>query len=233
MAKHKDFIITAEVRTDKGKNDSRRLRVAGKVPLTIYGGGEPAVSVAAPLAQLAAVLRSESGANTIFNIDFDGKSTEVMFVDRQIDPLKSRLIHADLKRIVRGEKLEITIPLHLEGIPFGVKTEGGVLDQVAHEIQVRCSPRDIPEAIHADVTELKASEVLHVKDIKIDDKLEVLSDPETVVAIIKIISQADLDESLISQVEPIASEANDAGMDPQTDDAEQSSESKKTDSDKK
>src|SRR4051812_24971731 len=115
-------IVKAEKRENSGKGFARRLRVAGKVPLTIYGGGEAAVSAAANLSDLAAILRSESGPNTLFSLDIEGAgATDVIFQDRQIDPLKGRLLHADLRRFSKGEKIEVMVALHFVGEPEGVK----------------------------------------------------------------------------------------------------------------
>src|SRR5919112_1806811 len=119
MAERKEITLRAELRAGRGKNDARRLRARGLVPLTIYGGeGEP-VAAAAPLAELAAILRSGAGHNAIFTLDVEGVGpAEVMFHDRQIDPVRSRLIHADLKRLVKGQKIEVTVPIHLVGEPI-------------------------------------------------------------------------------------------------------------------
>jgi large subunit ribosomal protein L25 len=207
--------VQAEAREGRGKNDSRRMRAEGKVPVTIYGGGGESVSATAKLSDLAAIIRSHGGANTIFSIAIEGMdTTDVMFHDRQIHPVKGRLIHADLKRIVRGQKLEITVPLHFEGEAIGVTRDGGILDQTTHELQVRCLPRDIPDQITADISGLEINDVMHVKDIKADDKLEILTDPEAVVATIKFISDAQLEESLTSQVEVAEPEViNDSASD--------------------
>ena len=115
---------------------------------------------------LAAILRSESGRNTIFTIDIEGVgASEVMFHDRQIDPVRGRLIHADLTRLVKGQKIEVTVPLHLVGEPVGVREEQGVLEQIIREIEIRCEPREIPDAIDVDVSNLDVHDVLHVSDI--------------------------------------------------------------------
>ena len=112
MAEKKEIIVKATHREGRGKNDSRRARRAGQVPVTIYGGEGEAVAALAPLSELAAILRSDTGRNTIFTLDVDGVgAAEVMFIDRQIDPVRSRLIHADFKRLVKGEKIEATVPL--------------------------------------------------------------------------------------------------------------------------
>ena len=190
MAERKEFSIKAERREGRGKNDARRLRANGKVPLTIYGGEGEAVSAAASLAELATILRTESGHNTIFTLDVDGEgATEVMFLDRQIDPIRGRLVHADLRRLVRGQKIEVTVPLHLTGEPVGVTEGGGVLEQMVREIEIRVRPRDIPDAINLDVSNLGVHDVLHVSDIPADEHMEILSDPETVLATVGIVRE--------------------------------------------
>ena len=129
MAEKKVFRIQAKQRQGRGKNDARRTRREGMVPITVYGGGGETVAAVAPLSELAAILRSEAGRNTIFTIDVDGLGeSEVMFHDRQIDPVKGRLMHADLTRLVKGQKIEVTVPLHLIGEPYGVKEKQGVLE---------------------------------------------------------------------------------------------------------
>ena len=194
MAERKEITIRAEQRQGRGKNDARRLRRNGLVPLTVYGGEGEAVAVAAPLTDLAAILRSETGHNTIFTLDVAGVgAAEVMFYDRQIDPVRGRLVHADLKRLVRGQKIEVTVPLHLLGEPAGVREQGGVLEQVVRQIEIRCRPRDIPEAINIDVTHLGVHDVLHVSDIPTDENIEIVEAPETVVATVGIVRDEPLE----------------------------------------
>jgi large subunit ribosomal protein L25 len=170
------------------------------VPITIYGGEGEAVSAVAPLRDLAAILRSDSGYNSIFTVDVEGVgASEVMFHDRQIDPVRSRLVHADLKRLVKGQKIEVTVPLHLEGEPFGVREEEGVLEQLIREIEIRCDPRNIPDAINVDVTELKAHEVLHVSDIPVDENIEILNDPETAIATVGIVREEPVEAPAVEE----------------------------------
>src|SRR4030095_4499013 len=176
MAEKKDFKVQAKVREGRGKNDARRARRDGMVPITVYGGGAETVAAVAPARDLAAILRSESGRNTIFTIDVEGiGASEVMFHDRQIDPVKGRLIHADLTRLVKGQKIEVTVPLHLSGEPIGVKEKQGVLEQIIREIDVRCDPRDIPDSIDIDVSNLDVHDTLHVSDIKVSEGVEILT----------------------------------------------------------
>jgi large subunit ribosomal protein L25 len=190
MAERKEITVRAELRAGRGKNDSRRLRARGFVPLTIYGGeGEP-VAAAAPLAELAAILRSGAGHNAIFTLDVDGVGpSEVMFLDRQIDPVRSRLIHADLRRLVRGQEIEVSVRLELEGEPEGVREGEGVLEQLLREVEVRCRPSIIPDFISVDVSNLGAHEVLHVSDIRVDEGIAILTDPETAVATVAVVRE--------------------------------------------
>src|SRR6185503_3554783 len=161
-AEKKEFRIRATQRQGRGKNDARRARREGMVPITVYGGGAETVAAVAPARDLAAILRSESGRNTIFTIEVDGVGeSEVMFHERQIDPIKGRLIHADLTRLVKGQKIEVTVPLRLVGEPIGVKEQQGVLEQIIREIDVRCEPREIPDSIDVDVSNLDVHDTLH------------------------------------------------------------------------
>src|SRR6476660_8277707 len=170
MADKKEFKIQAKQRDGRGKNDARRARRDGMVPITVYGGGAETLAAVAPLRDLAAILRSESGRNTIFTIDVEGVGTsEVMFHERQIDPVRGRLIHADLTRLVKGQKIEVTVPLHLEGEPIGVKESQGVLEQILRQLEIRCEPRSIPDVITADVSHLDVHDLLHVSDLRVDE----------------------------------------------------------------
>ncbi len=190
MAEQKDITVRAKTRAGRGKNDARRARREGMVPISVYGGEGGGVTALAPLRDLAAILRSESGRNTIFTLDIEGVgSSEVMFHERQIDPVRGRLIHADLTRLVKGQKIEVTVPLHLVGEPVGVREEQGVLEQIIREIEVRCEPREIPDVINVDVSNLGVHDVLHISDIPIDERIEILNPPETVIATVGIIKE--------------------------------------------
>ena len=207
MAEREEITVRAQLRRGRGKNDAGRLRREGMVPLTLYGGGGESVSAAAPLSELAAILRSDTGHNTIFTLDIEGVGpSEVLFLDRQLDPVRGRLIHADLRRLVRGEKIEVTVALRLDGEPLGVKEEGGILEQLLREVEIRCAPREIPEAIHADVSGLRVHEVLHVSDLRVGENIEVLTDPEMAVATVAVVRE--------EQVEPPAT-AEEEGAEPE------------------
>jgi len=115
-----------------------------------------------------------------------------MFADRQIDPVRSRLIHADFKRLVKGEKIEATVRLRLVGEPIGVREQSGVLEQIVRNIEIRCEPRDIPEVIEVDVTNLGVHDVLHISDIPADEKIEILEDANAVIATVGIVKEEEV-----------------------------------------
>jgi large subunit ribosomal protein L25 len=197
------IVVKAEKREDRGKNVSRRLRADGKVPVIVYGGGGEAVAVAAELKDLAAILRTDAGVNTVFSLDIDGEGVnDVLFQDRQIDPVRGRLIHADLRRIAKGEKMEMTVPIHLVGEAEGLKEEGAVLSQAMREIKVLCEPALAPESIDVDIAGLAVGHSLHVSDLKVGKGIEIHEAPETVVASIVIIKEVELEPQVAEGVEP-------------------------------
>lgn len=179
------------------------MRAIGNVPVVIYGGGTESVAATASLAELAAVLRSDTGVNTVFSLDIEGDGVhDVIFQDRQIDPLRGRLIHADLRRFARGEKIEMTVQIHLIGTPKGLEVEGAVLSQAMREIKVLCEPKNTPESIDIDVTELDAGHSLHVSDLKVGEGIEIHENPETVVASIVTVKEEVLEPQIEEGAEP-------------------------------
>lgn len=197
------FVVNAQVRGERGKNDARRLRVEGKVPVVVYGGGSESVAAAASLSELAAVIRSDSGINSVFSLNIEGDGVhDVIFQDRQIDPVKGRLIHADLRRFSKGEKIEMTVPIHLTGKAAGLDEPGAVLTQAMRDIKVLCEPANTPDFIEVDVTNLEAGHAIHVSDVKVGGGIEIHEDPETVVAAISIVSEASLEPQLDAGAEP-------------------------------
>ena len=196
------FVIKAVKRETGGKNVNRRLRAEGKIPVVVYGGGTESFGATAELKELAAVLRSDAGVNSVFSLDIEGDVNDVIFQDRQIDPVRGRLIHADLRRFAKGEKIEMTVPIHLLGHPKGSEEEGAVLSQAMREIKVLCEPANTPDSIEADVSDLDAGHSLHVSDLKVGAGIEIHEAPDTVIASIVIVKEADLEPQLEEGAEP-------------------------------
>ena len=197
------IVVKAEKKETGNKNSNRRLRAEGKIPVIVYGGGVENVAAVAELKDLAAILRTETGVNTVFSLEVEGVGpSDVIFQDRQIDPLMGRLIHADLRRIAKGEKIEMTIPIHLVGEAKGLQEEGAVLSQALHGIKALVEPAKVPDFIEADVTDVEAGHSLHISDIKFPAGVEVHEAPETVVASIVVVREEELEPQLEEGAEP-------------------------------
>ena len=197
-------IVKAEKRETRGKNTNRRLRIEGKIPVVVYGGGSESLAATAELKDLAAILRTDTGVNTVFGLDIDGIGVnDVIFQDRQIDPIRGRLIHADLRRFAKGEKIEMTVPIHLNGHPESLKEEGAVLTQAMREIKVLCEPANTPDSIDVDISELTAEHAIHVSDLKVGEGIEIHESPESVVASIVIVKEVELEPQIEEGAEPM------------------------------
>src|SRR5688572_30123454 len=197
------IVVKAEKREEQGKNVNRRLRAEGKVPVVVYGGGTQSVAAVAELQDLAAILRTDTGVNTVFSLDIPVEGVnDVIFQDRQIDVIRGRLIHADLRRFARGEKIEMTVPIHLLGEPEALKEEGAVLTQALREIKVLCEPANTPDSIDVDVTGLTSEHAVHVSDLKVGEGIEIHEAPETVVASIVIVKEVELEPQVEAGAEP-------------------------------
>jgi large subunit ribosomal protein L25 len=178
-------VVAATPREGKfNKNAARRVRVQGKIPAVVYGAKEPALAIELDPKQMLRILHSESGHNSIFDLEVAGSSakTKVMIVDWQYEPIKDRLIHIDLKRIAMDKSMKVEVPILLQGVPVGVKLGGGILDQVLREVEIECLPSDIPSHIDVDVSNLAFGDVLRISDLPHGGKFKFLGDESSTVA---------------------------------------------------
>ena len=182
-------VVVAKPREGKfNKNAARRVRVAGKIPAVLYGAGHDAVAVEVDPKQISQILFSETGHNTIFDVEVAGvPAAKAMIVDWQREPLKDQLIHIDMKRIALDKTLRVSVRVKLLGVPVGVKTSGGILDQVMREVEIECLPAYIPNHIDVDVSNLELFASLRVSDLPHSDKMKYLTaEDATVVHVISI-----------------------------------------------
>src|ERR1700722_18079835 len=177
-------VVVAKPREGKfTKNAARRVRVAGKIPAVLYGSGHNAVAIEVDPKQISRILFSESGHNTIFDVEVAGTpAAKAMIVDWQREPIKDQLIHIDLKRIALDKVLRVHVRVKLLGIPVGVKTQGGILDQVLREVEIECLPADIPSHIDVNVSNLGLGASIRVADLPRESKLKILTDENATVA---------------------------------------------------
>jgi large subunit ribosomal protein L25 len=177
------IIVQGAPRTQRGKNEARRLRVTGSVPATLYGGKGQVVSLAVNTKQVTAILRSETGHNTLFQVEFGGKQEPAIVKDWQVDPVTGRLLHVDLMRVAMDVRMRVTVPVHTFGDPSGVKVQGGVYEIVVREVEVECLPADIPTEFKVDVSGLALNQSLRAGDLPMDkNKIKLITDPNAVLA---------------------------------------------------
>jgi large subunit ribosomal protein L25 len=177
------IIVEGAPRDTRGKNEARRLRVAGRVPATLYGGKGETLALAVNTKQVSAILRSESGHNTLFQVDLGGKQEPAIVKDWQVDPVSGKLLHVDLLRIAMDVRMRVKVPVHTFGEPSGVKVQGGVYEVVLREVEVECLPADIPTEFRADVSTLALNQSLRAGDLPLDkNKIKLLTDPQSVIS---------------------------------------------------
>jgi large subunit ribosomal protein L25 len=168
-------------REQLGKNSARKTRAAGMIPGVVYGHDEDPIPVALDAREFQLAMGKHRGGNAIVNLAVNGGEYTALIREVQYDPLTHGILHLDFHHISLTEMVEVSVPVHLNGLPVGVKDGGGVLELITREIEVRCLPTAIPPAIELDVTHLNIGDSLHVSAISIPD-VEILVAPEVTLA---------------------------------------------------
>ena len=169
------FEITAEIREDKGKGASRRLRrLADQVPAILYGGDRAPTPLTLIRKDLEHALENEAFYSHILTIKVGDDTQKAILKDLQRHPAKDRVMHADFMRVSDNVKIKVHVPLHFlnEDTCFGVKTEGGMIQHSATDIEVLTLPGDMPEYIEVDMLELKVGDIVHLSDITLPEGVE-------------------------------------------------------------
>ncbi|MEM9323335.1 MAG: 50S ribosomal protein L25/general stress protein Ctc [Pseudomonadota bacterium] len=195
--------LVAELREDQGKGASRRLRREGKVPAILYGAGRPPRAISLQHNKLIRALEDESFYSSVLNIKVGDKNQETILKDVQRHPAKPQILHIDLQRIVAGEAIRMSVPVHFlnEESAVGVKTQGGILNKMLNEVDVQCLPKDLPEYLEIDVAELEIGGLLNLSDLKLPKGVELIdlshgeeSDNKPLVQIVKSRAVVEEDE---------------------------------------
>jgi large subunit ribosomal protein L25 len=203
--------LEAQPREAGTKNHARRVRREGKIPGVVYGAGKDSLPVSVDPRHVLRILRSDSGHNTIFDLALHGgEKTKAMIVDWQYEPIKGHLLHIDLKRIAMDRALKVSVPIVLQGVAEGVKTEGGILEQMLREVEIECLPGDIPGHIDVDISHLTFGKVLRVSDLPHNPKLKFLSDANQPVAHVTSVK-----EEVVVTPEAVAAEAGAVPAEPE------------------
>jgi large subunit ribosomal protein L25 len=152
-------------------------------PAVVYGAEKDSLAVAVSPKEVNRILHSGTGKNTIFNLSVrDGETTPVMIIDWQNDPVKSNLLHVDLKRIDLTKRITVKIPVHTAGEPKGVKLQGGLLELITRDVEIDCLPDEIPDQFTLDITELMIGQSVRASDVPMRGSMKLVSSPELVLA---------------------------------------------------
>ena len=153
--------------SEQGKGASRRLRRSGKVPAILYGGHQEPKQLILDHQNLLTLLVNEKFFSTILQLKIDGQPQAAILKDVQRHPAKNQVLHMDLQRVLENEKIRMTIPLHFKGAAGspGVKTQGGIVSHLLNDVEVSCLPKDLPEFLEVDMSEMNMNDMKRLSDI--------------------------------------------------------------------
>ena len=180
--------LNAETREGVRKGPNRRLRATGRVPAVLYGKDHEPTLLSVDAREAERLFQQISVENTIIEIKVKGDSSKIQALVRevQVGAVRPDLVHIDFYKVQAGVKLEVEIPIELVGVPNGVRQDGGILEQVIHEVPVRCLPDQIPESIQVDVTALNINDSLHISDLKVAEGIEILMDADRTLCVVQV-----------------------------------------------
>ena len=180
--------LQAQKREGTGKGVARQLRLAGRVPAVLYGRELETMHLSLDGHEAEHLFRSISVDNTIVSLKVEGEKQpfETLVREIQTHPWRPGMLHVDFLRIQAGVAVDLEVPVHLEGIPAGVRLGGGVLEQIIHELPVRCIPSKIPESFILDVTHMELNQSLHVSDIPLEEGIEIRIDGDQTICAVAV-----------------------------------------------
>lgn len=195
--------IKTERRERYGKNESRRIRREGMLPVILYGPNTKSIPLIMDKKDVFRILKSESGENTLFKVAFDSEKCDVMIKELQQDVVSDQILHVDLIQIALDKKIRVTVPLVLVGDAVGVKAEGGFVDFMTREFEIECLPKDIPEHIAVNISELHLNQSIKVEDIPEVENVVFASDPQTVLVHVLAQKAEEIEEEIPEEAEEI------------------------------
>ena len=197
--------LSANARDGKGKGAARSLRSHGQVPAVIYGHGRQPQPLALNARDLDKLLSHIQAESTVIEVTVGGQTAKTLIREIQRHPIKRQILHVDFQALVAGEKVTVSIPIVLLGVPEGVRLEGGVLDQTLREIEIEVDPSNIPDHVEYDITNMVIGDSVHISDLKVPEGVEVIDDPETSVAVLA--APRAVIEEVAAVAEPVEGEA--------------------------
>lgn len=200
--------LNARSREERGKGAARALRRSGRIPAVVYGHGDDTRALSVEARELEKLVSSISVENTLVDLVVeDAAPAPALIREVQYHPVRPEILHVDLYQVHAGEKIHLEIPIRFSGAPYGVREEGGILQEVLRELHVECLPRDIPEAVDVDVTELRIGDAVHIRDLELVNA-RILNDESLVVCTVAaptvaaLPETAETEEGIGGEVEP-------------------------------
>ena len=216
-----DFDLIAETRDDQGKGASRRLRRQGKVPAIIYGAGRPPRALAFDQNKVIKQLENESFYSSVLNIKVRDKSQAAILKDLQRHPAKNQIMHMDFQRIVADEVIRMNVPIHFvdEDVAVGVKLGGGKVSHLITDVEVVCLPKDLPEYLNINISELELNAMMYLSDIELPEGVEIpalaqgpeANRPVVSIAVIKEVVIEEEEEAIEGEEVPVEGELPEEG----------------------
>ena len=180
-----DNTVKCEKRDQFGKNAARRLRREHKVPAVLYGANIDSVPLTLEKKDIFSILKSESGENTLFSLQYGSETSNAMIKMLQKDPVSDQLIHVDLIQIVMDEEIKVDVPIELVGTAVGVKSEGGFIDFITREVEIECLPNNIPDSIAVDISALHLNQALKIEDLPPMEGIRYITDSDQVIVLVQ------------------------------------------------
>jgi large subunit ribosomal protein L25 len=192
--------LNANVRAETGKGAARKIRQAGEIPAVIYGHNREPQSLVLNARETEKLVKSIAVSSTAIELVIDGKTARTLIREIQRHPFKRNILHIDFQELVAGETITVKCPIVYIGTPEGVRVDGGILDQIMHELQIQVDPSNIPNHIDVDITSLKVGKSLHVSDLTVPAGIKIVDDATSTVCIVQQPKQAA--ETPASTAEP-------------------------------
>lgn len=197
--------LGADVRSETGKGAARKLRAAGRVPGVVYGHGREPQSLSLNARELEKLLGSIAAGSTVVELSLGNATTNTLIREVQRHPFRKQILHVDFMELVAGEKVIVDLPLVFVGTPEGVRTGGGLLEQILHSIEVNVDPSSIPNHIDVDVSQMIMGHSLHVRDLNLPEGIEVLTDEDATICAV-IAPRAVVEETAAAEAEAAPAE---------------------------
>lgn len=182
--------LSANVRAETGKGAARKIRQAGNIPAVIYGHNREPQSLVLNARETEKLVKSIAVSSTVIELSIDGKTARSLIREIQRHPFKRTILHIDFQELVAGETVTVKCPIVYVGTPEGVRLEGGILDQIMHELQIQVDPGNIPNHIDVDISSLKVGKSLHVSDLQLPAGIKVIDDAGATLCIVQAPKQA-------------------------------------------